>query len=360
MECSDRSGASSTVERMSKKTGTPPGSMVYVGPGRNYPARIDSLSYDLDNLISESFSPSEIFPDRKGLNNLIIFQGVHDVEAVLAVGRKFDIHPLLTDDIVNTMHRPKLEWDGKDLFLTMKTCYLSSDQASIEFEQVSFFVSGSTIICFLQNFSDLAQKIRIRLEKKGSRIRSSGIDYLLYVLIDQFVDNYFAVLEMMECNQDVLQEEMVREPRQEHLEKIFQLRRDASSLRQVVWPLREMLNSIQNREIGLLEAETRLFFKDVQDHCLHIIDSLEMIREMNSTLHEVYLSLISHRMNTVMKLLAIIATIFIPLTFIAGVYGMNFEHMPELSWKSGYFIILGIMATIGLGLVGIFKYKRWF
>jgi magnesium transporter len=345
---------------MSKKAGTSPGSMVYVGPGRDNPAGIERIRYDRENLVIERITPAEAAPDKEGFKNLIVFYGVHDVEAVRTMGKEFDIHPLQMEDIVNTTHRPKLEWDGKDLFLIMKTCFLNADTGQIEFEQVSFFVSGSTLICFRQNTDDLFERIKKRLEKKGSRLRISGIDYLLYVLLDHFVDGYFTVLEQLGADQDELQEKIVKQPEQEYLEKIFQLRRDASTMRQAIWPLREILNQVQNREMDLLEEETRVFFKDVHDHSLHIMDSLEMIREMNTILHEVYLSLISHRMNTVMKLLAIIATIFIPLTYIAGVYGMNFEHMPELSWKAGYYICLGLMAAIGLGLAGFFKYKRWF
>ena len=345
---------------LSKKAGATPGSMVYVGPRREKPALIEHISYDQENLIIETISPAQPFPVKEGIVNFIVVHGVHDVEAVRAIGQQFDIHPLIRDDIVNTLHRPKLDWDGRHLFLTMKTCFLENESQDISFEQISFFISGNTLICFRQNRDDIFGKIKKRLENRESRTRTSAIDYLLYVLMDVLIDNYFSVLEKMGADQDELQEEMIEHPAQEHLERIFEVRRDSSALRQAVWPLREMLNAIQNREISFLGAETRIFFKDLHDHCLQIMDSLEMIREMNTTLHEVYLSLISHRMNTVMKLLTIIATIFIPLTFIAGVYGMNFEYMPELSWKSGYFICLGLMAVIGLGLVSFFKYNKWF
>ena len=345
---------------LSKKAGTSPGSMVYVGPSRDRPALIERISYDQENLIIETISLKQPFPFKDGLINFIVVHGVHDVEAVQAIGQEFDIHPLIRDDIVNTRHRPKLDWDGKHLFLTMRTCFLENESQEMMFEQVSFFISGNTLVCFRQNMDDIFGIIKKRLENRESRIRKSGIDYLLYVLMDILIDNYFSVLEKMGVDQDELQEETIEQPAQEHLERIFQVRRDSSALRQAIWPLREILNSILNREISLVGAESRVFFKDLYDHCLQIMDSLEMIREMNTTLHEVYLSLISHRMNTVMKLLTIIATIFIPLTFIAGVYGMNFEFMPELTWKSGYFLCLGLMAVIGLGLVGFFKYNKWF
>lgn len=345
---------------LSKKTGTSPGSMVYVGPSRDKPAPIELISYDQENLTIDRISPASPLPVNEAGVNLIVVHGVHDVEAVRVIGQEFEIHPLIRDDIVNTLHRPKIDWDGRHLFLTMKTCSLENETQEIVLEQVSFFVSGNTIICFRQNSDDIFGKIKKRLENRESRIRTSGIDYLLYVLMDILIDNYFSVLEKMGADQDELQEQMVEHPAQEHLERIFQIRRESSTLRQAIWPLREILNSIQNREITFLKAKTRVFFKDLHDHCLQIMDSLEMIREMNTTIHEVYLSLISHRMNTVMKLLTIIATIFIPLTFIAGVYGMNFEYMPELSWKSGYFLCLVLMAVIGLGLAGFFKYNRWF
>jgi len=334
--------------------------MDYVGPSMDRPSLIECISYDQENLIIETMSRKRPFPVKENLINFILVHGVHDVEAVRAISEEFDIHPLTRDDIVNTLHRPKLDWDGRHLFLTMKTCFLENETQDMVFEQVSFFISGNTLVCFRQNRDDIFGKIKKRLENKESRIRKLGVDYLLYVLMDVLIDNYFSVLEKMGVDQDELQEEMIEQPAQEQLERIFQIRRNSSALRQAIWPLREILNSIQNREISLFGAETRVFFKDLQDHCLQIMDSLEMIREMNTTLHEVYLSLISHRMNTVMKLLTMIATIFIPLTFIAGVYGMNFEFMPELTWKAGYFLCLGLMAVIGLGLAGFFKYKNWF
>jgi magnesium transporter len=348
------------MSKLSKKAGKAPGSMDYVGPSMDKPSLIERISYDQENLIIETISHKQTFPVKENLINFILVHGVHDVEAVRAISEEFDIHPLTRDDIVNTLHRPKLDWDGRHLFLTMKTCFLDDESQDMMFEQVSFFISGNTLVCFRQNRDDIFGKIKKRLENRESRIRKFGVDYLLYVLMDVLIDNYFSVLEKMGVDQDELQEEMIEQPAQEHLEKIFQIRRDSSALRQAIWPLREILNSIQNREISLFRAESRVFFKDLHDHCLQIMDSLEMIREMNTTLHEVYLSLISHRMNTVMKLLTIIATIFIPLTFIAGVYGMNFEFMPELTWKSGYFLCLGLMAAIGLGLAGFFKYKNWF
>lgn len=345
---------------ISRKAGAPPGSMVYVGPARQEPAHIERVSFDRNSLFTETIDPHSEPVERTGMINLVVFQGVHDVEAVRAVCEKMDIHPLIREDMVNTTQRPKLDFTGDYLFLTMKTCFHDPESREVVFEQVSFYLSGTTLVCFRQHRDDFLEKIKKRLENTKGRLRTSGVDYLLYALMDLFVDNYFIVLEELGIDQDNLQDEMIDHPEQKHLEKIFLMRRTVSAMRQIIWPLREILNLVQSREMPLVRPGTRLYFKDVQDHCLQIMDSLEMTREMNTTLHEVYLSLISYRMNTVMKVLTIIATIFIPLTFIAGVYGMNFEHMPELSWKTGYFFCLGFMATIGLGLAGFFKYKRWF
>jgi len=348
------------MRALSKKAGSPPGSMVYIGPGRESPALIERISYDRDSLIVEQITSGEPFSGKADMINLILFHGVHDVQAVHDLAQEFGVHPLISEDIVNTMHRPKINRDDQHLFLTMKTCYTDKDASNLLLEQISFLVTGNTLVCFRENADDFSVKIKDRLARKDSRLRNSGIDYLLYVLLDYFVDNYFHVLEQLGSEQDGLQEEMLDLPAAEHLEKIFKLRRDTSALRQAIWPFREIINSFLSHDEGFMRSRSRAFFRDVHDHCLHIMDSLEMLREMNTTLHEVYLSLTSHRLNTVMKLLTIIATIFIPLTFIAGVYGMNFAYMPELAWKAGYFICLGFMAFIGLGLIGFFKYKRWF
>ncbi len=345
---------------MKNKAGTSPGTLIYTGEGGKHPVEIEHFIYDKARLDIQKIEKSEDIEPQKTGKNLILVCGVHEVESIRAIGEKFNIHALTLEDIVNTSHRPKLDWSDEHIFLTMKTCLWSGPEEKVQFEQISFVLTENTLICFLENRDTFPERFRKRLANKQGRLRSMGIDYTLYALVDMFVDNYFLVLENLEEHQDYLQEEVVEQPREDHLEKIFLARRTISALRQAVWPMREILGSILNRDSGQSGAKIRVYFRDVYDHCMQIMDSLELQRELNTTLHEVYLSLISHRMNAVMKVLTIIATIFIPLTFIAGVYGMNFEYMPELSWKAGYFICLSLMGAIGLGLVGYFKHKKWF
>ncbi|WP_028574416.1 magnesium/cobalt transporter CorA [Desulfonatronovibrio hydrogenovorans] len=345
---------------LSKKTGTSPGSLVYIGQGGEHPVEMVHFSYDLDNLDLKTFSFQDVPRPDQDRKNLILVFGVHEMEPIRAVGQRFQIHPLILEDIVNTKHRPKLDRSEEHIFLTMKTCLWADQDQGVRLDQVSFILTGSTLVCFLENRDVFPDEFQKRLAEKQGRLRSMDIDYTLYALMDLFVDNFFLALEKLEDQLDLLEEEMVEQPREEHLQKIFQIRRTISAIRQTVWPMREILSSILSRNEDLFGQKTRVFFRDLYDHCQQIMDSLELQRELNTSLHEVYLSLISHRMNTVMKLLTIIATIFIPLTFIAGIYGMNFEYMPELSWPAGYFICLGFMAAIGLGLVGFFKLRRWF
>jgi magnesium transporter len=234
-----------------------------------------------------------------------------------------------------------------------------TDRQEIVVEQVSLVLGPNFVLSFQENGSDVFTPVRDRLRGGKGRLRQSGADYLLYALIDAIVDQYFEVLEALGEKIEALQDLVVSDPKPETLHKIHGLKRQLLFLRRAVWPLREAANSLSRSECPFLQESTKIFFRDVYDHVVQIVDTIETLREMVSTSLDIYLSSISYRLNAVMKVLTIITTIFMPLTFIVGIYGMNFEHMPELKWEWGYPLVLGLMVAIVIAMLGFFKGKKW-
>jgi magnesium transporter len=234
-----------------------------------------------------------------------------------------------------------------------------TDRQDIIVEQVSLVLGRNFVLSFQENGTDVFQPVRERLRGGKGRLRQAGADYLLYALIDSIVDQYFAVLEVLGEKIEALQDLVVNDPKPETLRQIHALKRQLLFLRRAVWPLREVTNNLSRSECPLLQESTKVFFRDVYDHVVQIVDTIETLREMVSASLDIYLSSISYRLNAVMKVLTIITTIFMPLTFIVGVYGMNFEYMPELQWKWGYPAVWALMATVGVGMLLVFRKKRW-
>ncbi|HEX6826379.1 MAG TPA: magnesium/cobalt transporter CorA, partial [Nitrospiraceae bacterium] len=244
------------------------------------------------------------------------------------------------------------------LFLVMKMLSVTERQ-DIVVEQVSLVLGRNFVLSFQENGADVFTPIRDRLRGNKGRLRQSGADYLLYALVDAIVDQYFAVLEVLGEKIEVLQELVVSDPKPETLHQVHALKRQLLFLRRAVWPLREATNNLSRSECPFLQEPTKVFFRDVYDHVVQIVDTIETLREMVSACLDIYLSTISYRLNAVMKVLTIITTIFMPLTFIVGIYGMNFEHMPELKWEWGYPLVLGVMLAIAFAMLGFFKLKKW-
>jgi magnesium transporter len=284
--------------------------------------------------------------------------GVHKMEVLESFGKQFRLHPLLLEDIANTDQRPKLDDYETYLFMVMKMLSVT-DRQDIIVEQVSLVLGPNFVLSFQENGTDVFQPVRERLRGGKGRLRQAGADYLLYALIDSIVDQYFAVLEVLGEKIEALQDLVVNDPKPETLRQIHALKRQLLFLRRAVWPLREVTNNLSRSECPLLQESTKVFFRDVYDHVVQIVDTIETLREMVSASLDIYLSSISYRLNAVMKVLTIITTIFMPLTFIVGVYGMNFEYMPELQWKWGYPAVWALMATVGVGMLLAFRKKRW-
>jgi len=348
--------------RRSRKIGLPPGSLVHIGEKKAEQTKITILDYDGRNFQEkEAKSVEECFPFKETATvTWINIDGVHDGELIGKLGSSFGIHPLILEDIMNTAQRPKMEDLGEYIYVVLRMLSIEKGKAGILSEQVSLILGPNFVISFQESAGgDVFDPVRERIRTGKGRLRTLGADYLAYALVDAIVDNYFIVLERLGERVEGLEDELVSEPDQETLHELHELKREMIHVRRSVWPLREVISGLGRDESVLIQRGTGIFLRDVYDHTIQVIDTVESYRDMLSGMLDIYLSSVSNRMNQVMKVLTIIATIFIPLTFIAGVYGMNFRHMPELEWRWGYFVVVGSMLAIGVLMVILFKRKRW-
>jgi magnesium transporter len=289
-------------------------------------------------------------------------EGVGVAEAIETIGGAFGLHRLAMEDVVNVHQRPKVEEYPDHIFAVTRMATLDD---RVDTEQVSLFLGPGWVLSFQERPGDPFEPVRQRIRVARGRIRGAAADYLFYALIDAVVDNFYPLLEEFGARLELLEEAVIDDPREELVGVIHAARRDALALRHAIWPMREAMGQLYRDESSLISDETRIYLRDAYDHTIQVIDLLENYREMASALLDVYLSSVSHRMNEVMKVLTIIATIFIPLTFIAGIYGMNFDpdasplSMPELGWYWGYPAVWALMVVVALALAVYFKRRRW-
>jgi magnesium transporter len=344
-----------------KKTGLPPGSLIYTGQKKMESVRITVLDYDELNIQEKQAKKIEECFEYKTKPTVtwINIDGLHDVEIIEKIGNYYDIHPLALEDILHTGQRPKFDDSEKYLFVILMMLRYEDDSQSVISEQVSLLLGNNFVISFQENIGDVFEQIRDRIRNSKGRIRKMGPDYLMYALLDAIVDGYFVILEKLDEKIESLEEELVEKPTEKTLQQIHNLKREMIFLRKSVWPLRELISGLQRTESELIQSSTEAYLRDVYDHTIQVIDTVESFRDMIASMLDLYLSSISNRMNEVMKVLTIIATIFIPLTFVAGIYGMNFENMPELKWKLGYLGVWVIMIIITAGMIYYFKKKKW-
>ena len=347
------------VQKRSRKSGLPPGTLVHIGERKSEHVSITTFRYSARGC--EELQPQE--PERLSppVDEAVVWinvGGVHKVEVVEALGRQFSLHPLLLEDVTNTDQRPKLDDYETCIYLVIKMLSLT-DRKHITAEQVSLVLGRNYVISFQENGSDVFQPVRERLRGGKGRLRQAGADYLLYALVDAIVDQYFAVLEALGERIEALQQIVVADPKPETLNDIHALKRELLFLRRAVWPLRDVMNNLSRSDCPFLQQATKVFFRDVYDHVVQIVDTIETLREMVSASLDIYLSSVSYRLNAVMRVLTVITTIFMPLSFIASIYGMNFEHMPELKAEWGYPLVLAVMAAVGLAMLILFRKKHW-
>jgi magnesium transporter len=292
--------------------------------------------------------------------NWINVDGLSDGDLIKKISKKFDLHYLLLEDIQNADHQPKADEYENHLFFTLKMLYRIDGQNNIDYEHISFVLGKNYVLSFQEKEGDIFDSLRNRIKQETNIIRKRGADYLLYRLIDSIVDSYYSVLENIGKQIEEIEDSISNNPTVEDFQRIQKLRKEFIYLRKVVYPLREALNKVVKNEDGFIEDRNVKYFSDVYDHVIHLIDSLDTYKDLTSTLMDLYMNTINYKMNEVMKLLTMITTIFIPLSFIAGVYGMNFDVMPELRWPWAYHGVLGLMGAIFILMIIYFKHKKWF
>jgi magnesium transporter len=347
--------------RASNKVGLPPGTLVHIGEKRTEKVRITIIDYEESQFEEKELDTiEECFPFKdKPTVTWINIDGIHEVDIIEKLGKRFEIHPLVLEDIVNTGQQPKMEDLEQYVFVILKMLFYDEETKEIKPEQVSLILGANFVITFQEREGDVFNPIRDRIRKAKGRIRRMKADYLAYSLLDTIVDHYFVVLEKLGERIEGLEEELITDPMPETLQTIHALKRELIFLRKSVWPLREAVNSLERGGSSLIHESTGIYLRDVYDHTIQVIDTIETFRDMVSGMLDVYLSSVSNRMNEVMKVLTIIATIFIPLTFIAGIYGMNFKYIPELEWHWGYVGALILMGLIAFVMMLYFRRKRW-
>ena len=348
-------------KRSSKKAGLSPGTLVHIGEKKTEEVNISMIDYDESQIQEkDAATVGECLPFKeKPTVTWINVSGIHDVTVIEEFGKAFNIHPLLLEDIVHSDQRPKLEDYDDYLFLVLRMLRYDEAKEELQSEQVSLILGPNFVITFQEREGDVFDAVRARIRNGKGKIRKMGCDYLTYALIDSVVDNYFLVFEKYGEKIEVLQEEVLSQPTPETLQVIQRTKRDMIFLRKSVWPLREAINALQRGESSLVTDNVNIYLRDVHDHTIQVIDTIETFRDIISGTLDVYLSSVSNKMNAVMKVLTIIATIFMPMTFIAGIYGMNFKYMPELEWHWAYPVIWAVIIVLGVLMLMGFKRKKW-
>lgn len=346
-----------------RKTGLPPGTPVYVGNEPEGKPRISVYRFDEESIevldLPDVSTLASIH--RNGQRIWVNVTGLHDVEAIQEIGRLYGIHALLLEDIVNTEQRPKAELFDDQVFLSLKMVLdWRKDSPELEMEQVSLVLGPGWLISFQEREGDVFGPVRERLDKPGSRLRQPGLDYLMYSLVDLVTDRYLAMLEQMGDELDAIEEEILDGQAEPALHSLQLRKRQLHQLRRIATPLREAIGLLYRDDCPLVSENTRRYISDLYDHLIQVQELLESLRELCVELRETHLALLGNRTNEVMKVLTIIATIFIPLTFIVGIYGMNFRVMPEIEWRYGYLAVWLVMLTLTLGMVRFFRRRGWF
>ncbi|MBI5612206.1 MAG: magnesium/cobalt transporter CorA [Gammaproteobacteria bacterium] len=347
-------------KKRSHKAGLPPGSLVHIGEQKVETARITAVNYDdqrVEERILQDAEECLAYKDRGGVTWINI-DGLHQPDVLEKIGKVFGLHPLMLEDIANTEQRPKLEDYSDYLYVVVRMLYRSNDK--IFAEQLSLVIGKNVLISFQERHGTEFDPIRERLRNGKGRARRLGVDFLAYQLIDAVIDNYFIVLERLSDEVETLEEQVIASPKQEALQKLHGLKKSMSFLRRSTWPLREVIAAMQRGDSPLIGEPMRVYLRDIYDHVVAVADAIDSMRDLLNGMLEIHMSNMNIRLNEVMKVLTIVTTLFIPATFIAGVYGMNFKYMPELDWPPAYPVVLVSMVAVAGAMYLYFKRKKWF
>ena len=352
---------SKPIKRTSKKAGLPPGALIHVGQKRVEKAKITIIDFDEQNFTEKEASTAEECFPFKDLPTVtwLNIDGLHDIDLIEKLGTKYGLHSLILEDVLNTNQRPKIEDFVGYLFFTMKMITYKEEDEKLESEHISMVLGTNFVISFQEKPGDIFEPFRERLRSGTAKARERKADYLAYRIIDAVVDNYYEVIEQVSESLEGLEEEILHDPKAEALEQIQKTKKDLIVLRKSIFPLREAVGRLEKEESKLIDKKTNKYLRDVYDHTIQIAEAVDTNRDITAGLKDIYLSSLSNKMNEVMKVLTIMGTIFIPLTFVAGIYGMNFEYMPELAWKWAYPAVWVVMIIIGIIMLSFFRRKRW-
>ena len=349
------------IKKRSRKAGLSPGTLIHIGEKKAETLKITVMDYDEAHFQEKEINTVEecfAFKNTPGVTWINI-DGLHQIEILEKLGECYGFHPLVLEDILNTDQRPKMEDYGDYLYIVLRVLNYNGKSSQIETEQVSLILGPNFVFSFQESQGDAFHPVRERIRSGKGRIRTMGADYLAYALLDLIVDNYFMIMEKLGETIEFLEEKLVTQPVPETLQTIHQLKRELIFLRKAVWPLREVIGGLERGELALIKETSRVYLRDVYDHTIQVIDTIETFRDMISGMLDIYLSSVSNRLNSVMKVLTIIATIFMPLTFLAGIYGMNFKHFPELEWRWSYPVFWLVSVLISVSMLLYFKKKNW-
>lgn len=344
-----------------KKVGLPPGTLVHVGEVKTEQPLVTIFDYSAETMSERSLTIEEakgLLAPTEGIRWVNIY-GLHDATLIAKLGANFGLHPLVLEDILNTEQRPKVDSFEQNLFIVTRCFQYNAAEMDVTSDQVSIVLGGNFVLTFQERQTGAFDPIRERLRSPGSHLRQSKPDYLTYSLLDMIVDRYFIVLEQIGDDCETLEDALLNNPTTGTLNCIHRLKRESMELRRSVWPFREVINHLVRNEQGFFEANTVIYLRDVYDHTLHFIESLEAIRDMLSGMMDIYLSSVSNRVNMELRALTVVAMLFMPATLIAGIFGMNFEIIPWFHHPHGFWFALSIMAAIALIMVLIFWRRQW-
>lgn len=346
--------------RQQNKMGKAPGTISYMGDKEPGNSVIYCTTYNVDNFEIKKFNELDEFikEDRGDKISWVNVVGISDEPFIERLGKHFNLNPLVLEDIVNTEQRPKIDEYDDYIFAVFRMLYISEEDEIIG-EHIAIVLLENTVLVFQEVKADVFNGLRERITGKLGRIRTRGADYLFFALLDAIVDNYFLAIENLNNRIESLEEEVYNNPEPIVAKNIQQLKKEVLKIRRWIYPVKELISRLIDSESHLITKDTKLFLRDVHDHTVEINESLQIYREMSMSLMEMYMSNMSNKMNEVMKVLTIMASIFIPLTFIAGIYGMNFDHMPELHSKNGYYYVWAVMIALFIGMMFYFKKKKW-
>lgn len=356
------SGTPKKNRKNSKKAGLSPGSVVFVGEQKVAATTLRVVDYSASHCDEREIqSIDECFPLLASPScTWVVIEGLQDIDMIKRIGHHVGLHSLLLEDIVNTSQRPRIEGTDDHLFCVLKGLRTNRDTGMVAADQVTLVVGQNYVISFQEIHEEAFDAVLNRIRTPQGQHRRAGADYLAYSLLDALVDYYFGPLEVMADQLESLEQVVVDNPRPEALRQIHRLKRDVVMVRKTIWPMREVVAGLRRIQSSIMTEATRPYLADVYDHTVQVMETTESLRDVIGSLLDTYLSSVSNRMNEVMKVLTLIATVFIPLTFLAGVYGMNFDHMPELHWA--WFYPVGFWIAIGgtiVAMVALFRWKRW-